>query len=228
MSKVVFEGFSHGTIEFFAGIMINNDKAWFDEHKKDYEQYVLNPLKDFVTDLIPTMIKIDPEFEARPEKCIPRINRDIRFSKDKSPYKTSMWLSFKRGGKEWMGYPGYYFEINANGYGYGMGFYDASKETMDNLREIITGDKKQFDKAIKFMKEHDGFGLGGEMYKKPLRDDLSADVANWYQRKSVYVLCDRPIIEDVFNRKIFFEVEKVFGDMALLYKLFLGCVKTIE
>mgnify|MGYP001567660317 CR=1 FL=1 len=59
--------------------------------------------------------------------------KDTRFSKDKSPFKCTMWITFKRPNKEWKGAPAYFFEIPTESYRYGMGFYSAGKETMDKL-----------------------------------------------------------------------------------------------
>ena len=80
-----FNGFSPKTLKFLKGLEVNNNKTWFQKHRADYEEYVLQPLRDLVTYLGDFMLVIDPCFEITPavNKTISRIYRDTRFSKDK-------------------------------------------------------------------------------------------------------------------------------------------------
>ena len=102
-----FAGFTPETFEFFAGLRENNYKPWFEEHKPVYELEVLQPLKALVFAMTPAMYSIDSQMNFRPNKIISRIYRDIRFSKDKSPYKTNMWITFQRMVSDWECYPGF-------------------------------------------------------------------------------------------------------------------------
>lgn len=92
-----FSGFSPKTLKFLRGLKTNNNKAWFQAHRADYEKYVLQPLRDLVIDLGDFMLDIDPFFEITPSvnKTISRIYRDTRFSKDKSPFRSTVWFTFK-------------------------------------------------------------------------------------------------------------------------------------
>ncbi|MDA8210412.1 MAG: DUF2461 domain-containing protein [Clostridia bacterium] len=89
-----FKGFSKSTLDFLKNLKANNNKVWFETHKQDYQEYLLKPLKDLVMDLSSFMLSIDPYLETKPavNKTISRIYRDTRFSKDKSPYKSTMWI----------------------------------------------------------------------------------------------------------------------------------------
>ena len=78
--------FTEKSTEFFKMISLNNNKAWFEEHKKEYQDYLKTPLKELSEDLTPIMLDIDADFISQ----ISRINKDIRFSKDKKPYKTAL------------------------------------------------------------------------------------------------------------------------------------------
>ncbi|MEI6521625.1 MAG: DUF2461 domain-containing protein, partial [bacterium] len=124
--------FDKKTINFLQNLKENNDKVWFKENENDYRGFVLEPLQDLVEDLSDTMLDIDDEIETNPAigKTISRIYRDIRFSKDKSPFRSNMWITFKRPIKDWQDYPGFFFEIAPDHYCYGMGFYNASIKTM--------------------------------------------------------------------------------------------------
>ena len=74
-------------IAFFLELEVNNHKEWFHENKKRYEQYVKEPFYNFVAEMIKRINKDDPSIAIEPKEAIFRINRDIRFSKDKQPYK---------------------------------------------------------------------------------------------------------------------------------------------
>jgi uncharacterized protein (TIGR02453 family) len=128
-----FKGFSPKTLKFLRAIKANNNKAWFEAHRNDYEEYVLGPLRDLVTDLGDFMLDIDPRFEVEPavNKTISRIYRDTRFSKDKSPFRSTVWITFKNRNKDWTtNVCGYFFELSMDSYRYGMGFYDAAPSIM--------------------------------------------------------------------------------------------------
>jgi len=98
-----FNGFSPKTLKFLRGLKANNNKAWFQAHREDYDAYVLGPLQDLVADLGEFMLDIDPRFEITPavNKTISKIYRDTRFSKDKSPFRSTVWITFKNQNKDW-------------------------------------------------------------------------------------------------------------------------------
>lgn len=77
-------------ISFFKELSQNNNTDWFNAHKKDYEKEVKKPFESFIARLILEMNTLTPEITISPSEAIFRINKDIRFSADKSPYKTEM------------------------------------------------------------------------------------------------------------------------------------------
>ena len=131
-----FNGFLPQAPGFLERLAANNNKAWFDEHRDQYEELLLEPLKLLVGDLTETMRAIDPALITIPavDKTISRIYRDTRFSRNKSPCRTCLWITFKRRSPDWKQAPCFFFELTADSYRYGMGFYSASRETMDNLQ----------------------------------------------------------------------------------------------
>lgn len=146
-------GFSEASIRFLWEIRLNNHSAWFTAHKQDYQQYLLEPMKNLVTELAGTMKQLDPWLEVTPgvNKTISRIHRDIRFSRDKSPYRDRIWITFKRKIKDWQDAPAYFFEITPEFYRFGMGFYQASKETMNGFRAALLEKTDDFQKASVFV-----------------------------------------------------------------------------
>ena len=141
-----FSGFSAETLGFLRGLETNNNKTWFEAHRSEYQEHLLRPFQLLVAGLSEPMLAIDPLFETRPQidKTISRIYRDTRFSKDKSPFRARMWLTFKRPSRDWKTAPAYFFEISPDRYRYGMGFYSATKATMDRLRQMMDDQNREF------------------------------------------------------------------------------------
>ena len=97
-----FNGFSPETLDFLRNLKENNGKVWFEAHKQDYQDYLLDPLRNLVMDMNEFMLTIDPYFDTTPaaKRPISRVYRDTRFSKDTSLYRSAMWMTFKRWSKD--------------------------------------------------------------------------------------------------------------------------------
>ena len=184
-----FTGFGPETFRFLHELAAHNERAWFAEHKSEYERDLLCPLQSLAADLGPTLVAIDPEIEIAPVvgKTIARIQRDTRFSHDKSPYKTTHWITFRRPRKDWQDAPAFFFELSATGCRYGMGFYLASRPTMNALRQRIDADPAEFRAAIACLNAPNPLAIEGETYHRPLKHDLPPDIDPWYHRKNLYL-----------------------------------------
>ncbi|GKX53610.1 hypothetical protein SOASR029_39190 [Budvicia aquatica] len=212
-----FSGFNQQALTFLQDVRIQNSKDWFDEHRSIYDDQILTPFRLLVDDLSQSMLMIDPEFETRPAigKTLSRIHRDTRFSHDKSRYRSHMWLTFKRHSKDWKDAPVYFFEIAPDFYRYGLGYYSASKSTMDLFRQLINRDEKAFLKVASCCKSP--FELVGESYKRPLVKEQAAKLADWYNRKSFAVMHTSRDMEMVFDNGLITHLEKGFKQLAPLY-----------
>ncbi|MFT3826487.1 MAG: DUF2461 domain-containing protein [Chitinophagaceae bacterium] len=140
------------TLKFLKGLNKNNNKPWFDEHRKDYEE----ARKDFITfiqHIIDQHGKLDSSIrELHAKDCLFRINRDIRFSKDKSPYKTNFGASIDKGGKKSI-YAGYYLHIEPGGQSFaGGGLWMPMPAEMKKVRQEIDYCFDEFSKIIKAKK----------------------------------------------------------------------------
>ncbi|HEX9080075.1 MAG TPA: DUF2461 domain-containing protein, partial [Desulfuromonadaceae bacterium] len=196
-------------------------KAWFEAHRQEYEEHLLEPLKALVSDLAGPMLAIDPELVTIPavDRTISRIYRDTRFSRNKSPYKTCLWITFKRQSPDWKTAPCFFFEIRADCYRYGMGFYGAERETMDNLRRYIENKPAEFRRAVACLGKQGTFVLEGERYKRPLDPALPDDLQEWHQRKNVYVVRNRVADGRLFTRAICDDLREGFRLLAPVYEL---------
>ena len=216
-----FRGFTEQTIRFLHNVREHQSKEWFERNRPVYERELLEPMRDLVADLSGTMLTIDPQLETRPAvgKTISRIHRDTRFSRDRSPYRDAMWITFKRRSERTDG-PAFFFELRTDGYRYGMGFYSASKATMDKLREWIDEETDDFRRTTAFYERQNSFVIEGERYKRVLDPDKPVSVLEWYQRKNIYLVCNREIDGLLFSPKLAEEMATGFEMLGDLYHAF--------
>lgn len=215
----VFTGFSPETLNFLKNLAASSNKTWFEAHRQDYQDFLMQSLRNLVTELGDFMLSIDPylEITAAVNKTISRIYRDTRFSRDKSLFKSNMWITFKRQGKDWKDAPCFFFEIFTNWYRYGMGFYSASPSTMSKFREKIDENPEEFLKVLSFYSKQKNFVLEGKKYKKIFNKNLSEEIQNWYQRKNFYLVCNRNIDKRLFSRDLADDLKSSYILIAPLY-----------
>jgi len=172
-SEPQFHGFTKDTIRFFEELAGNNTTTWFASNKERYTHQVMKELRELAWDLQPVLMAIDPRLETRPEKAISRIYRDLRFSHDKSPYKTTMWITYKRLNKTWQDYPSFFFELSGSSYRYGMGFYSATRATMDLFRESIDKNPGIFRCTFNTILGEGSCFIEGYIYKNRIPNDIT-------------------------------------------------------
>jgi len=139
-----------GFFEFFIELTVNNQKRWFDENKTRYESEVKQPFLEFVEQLITKMAEINNDYSGLSAKeCIFRIYKDVRFSKDKTPYKTHCSASLHIGGRKTMWPGGIYLELGAESCAIYSGVYMPEKEALLQFRSNIASNPTRLEKAIK-------------------------------------------------------------------------------
>jgi uncharacterized protein (TIGR02453 family) len=155
------------TVEFLKKLEKNNNREWFTANKKLFEN-ANNNIIALTDNLIGRIAKFDPAIAGLdPNPCVFRIYRDIRFSKDKSPYKANLGAFISPGGRKTMS-PGYYFHVQP-----GMFFAAAGKHLPDvvellKIRTAIAANPKEFFKIVESKKFVERFGgLDGERLTKP-------------------------------------------------------------
>jgi uncharacterized protein (TIGR02453 family) len=150
-----------GTLNFLKGLKKNNNKVWFDEHRPAYEEAKAD-FAQFIQLIIDKQAKNDPSIGSIHAKdCMFRINRDIRFSKDKTPYKTNMGASINRGGKKSV-FGGYYFHCQPGESFVGGGLWMPMPPELKKLRQEIDYCFDDFKKIINAKKFKN---IYGDLYK---------------------------------------------------------------
>jgi uncharacterized protein (TIGR02453 family) len=161
--------FSAAFLKFFKDLSKNNSTEWFNENRKIYEKEVKKPFADFVGEIINRIRKYDPELQIKPGDAIMRINKDIRFSKDKTPYNTHVAANISRMGKKDKSYPGFYFQISPEGVSIYGGAYAVENDRLQKMRKYIAANLKGFSAAYndKSFKEKFGSILGEKNKRIP-------------------------------------------------------------
>jgi uncharacterized protein (TIGR02453 family) len=158
--------FEKGFLDFFAALQNNNSKEWFDANRTSYEKCVKEPFKLFVSEMIARISALDSNIRVEPKECIYRINRDIRFSKDKTPYKTNVSANIGVGGRKNMVHPGVYIELSAHDLRIYSGVYMPEKDQLHRIRTSIDTNLSEFQSLISDKKFVKNFGeIRGEANK---------------------------------------------------------------
>jgi len=140
--------FSPDILDFFAELELNNDRSWFEANKKRYESSVKRPMENFAGGVIERMQAIDPAINMTPKDAVFRIYRDVRFSKDKSPYKTNAGLYVSSSGRDHHGRPGIYFHVDARQMGIASGFYQPQPAHVKAIRLLIASQPDEFNRLV--------------------------------------------------------------------------------
>ncbi len=145
------------TIRFLRSLQKNNNKEWFDVHRKEYEA-ARKDMEAFVAKLIEAHGHSDSSIASiKAKDCLFRINRDIRFSKDKSPYKTNFGASINADGRKAMT-PGYYVHIEPGKSFAGGGLYMPAPEDLRKVRQEIEYHTDEFRKILESKKFRSIYG----------------------------------------------------------------------
>lgn len=133
---------------FFKDLAKNNNKEWFDANRKRYEESVKEPFHRFTAEAIKRISKLDKAMAIEPKEAIFRINRDIRFSKDKTPYKLNVSAIISPAGRKDHTQPGIYYELGPDGVKFYGGAYLPDRDQLQRIRTAIMRDGKGFRKVI--------------------------------------------------------------------------------
>lgn len=190
---------------FFMGLAANNNKDWFAENKKLYEKEVKEAFAKFLTDLFQRIKeKYDPTFDLQVKDAVFRINKDIRFSKDKSPYKLHVSAVVSKHGRLDMQDPGMYIQFGMEEIWIGGGLYEPEKENLEKVRTHIAKNIDRVKQILgdKNFKKFYPNGIEGQAIKripKELKDAFEKEplVAN----KQFYFMAVYEEDENIILRK---------------------------
>jgi uncharacterized protein (TIGR02453 family) len=159
--------FTPAFLNFFKDLAKNNTTEWFNANRKTYEKEVKKPFADFVEDMILRIHEQEPEVRIKPSDAIMRINKDIRFSKDKTPYNTHVAANISQFGKKDKSYPGFYFQLSPEGVAIYGGAYMIENDKLEKIRSHIATHLKEFSALYSDPRFKEKFGaIQGEQNKR--------------------------------------------------------------
>lgn len=204
----MFQGYTDETFEFFMAIRFNNNRAFFHENYDWYQRAVRTPSIELAQALGDIVEDIDPELERRPYRCLSHINRDIRFSTDKSPYRDYLWISFKRPGADDGRKLALYFELNDDCGSYGMGFYRENPEMMGALRKRMELNPQEVLDVLNGIGDFDLTLVNGRRVKAP--NSVPPGLKPWYAAKGFYFSKDIRDFDLIKSPRLFDEIRDGF------------------
>ena len=190
-----FSGFPPQVYAFLAELEQNNDREWFEENRERYESEVRGPALEFIETMQAPMQKLSPHFRVVAKKVggsLMRIHRDVRFSKDKSPYKTNVGIQFRHESGCDVHAPGFYVHISPEETFLGVGTWHPAGDALKSIREHLSKHGQDWKKALSLKSFRENFELAGDSLKRAPKG---------YDP-------EHPMIEDL-RRKDFIAVSKI-------------------
>lgn len=189
-----FEGFKPAAFTFLRGLAKNNTKTWFDARREIYELEVREPMKALVEEMDTRFARFGPEIIGDPKKSLFRINRDIRFSRDKSPYKTHAACWFNHGnatrqvGQEAeAGSAGFYFHLEPGASFLGAGIWMPPRGQLGKIRDALVDDTRGFSAVVEAPSIRRRYGTledEGKLTRVPRGYDPEHPAAGWLRYQS--------------------------------------------
>jgi uncharacterized protein (TIGR02453 family) len=213
--------FPKKTAGFLNKLSKNNRREWFQANRELYDSDFLEPVIQFVIEMGDKLIDLDPEIAAIPkiDKSIFRLHRDVRFSKNKQPYKTNAGIYFWNSKAKKMESSGFYLHLEAKSFGAGVGIYLFPPHILKRYRKVVSNPARagELHKVIKNLKKK-GYSVLGEHYKKiPKGYDgdfphseylLYNGIHGWYEGRNYKEISDGKAVSKIY---------KIFKDMSPLH-----------
>lgn len=182
-----FDGFPPQGLKFLRSLKKNNNRAWFAEHKGDYEEFVKFPMQSLIAALKQPIERFAPDINVDPGRALFRIYRDTRFSKNKQPYKTHVAAVLHPKG-HWSGSAGYYVHIEPGNIYVGGGIYMPDGDQLKKIRSAIAERSAEISSIIDHKSFRKKFGTlqGDKLHRAPLGYPSDHPMLKLLKYKSFY------------------------------------------
>lgn len=145
---IQFKGLPADFFAFFEELIANNERAWFATNKARYQQSVVAPMTYLVADMAPRLARISKHYIADPKRALFRIHRDVRFAKDKSPYKTHAAAQFRHEVGRDVHAPGFYVHAGPDEIYVGAGIWMPPAPQLKSVRDRIAKDTAAWRRIV--------------------------------------------------------------------------------
>lgn len=201
-----FIGFKSEALDFLIENRINDSKAFYEQNKYKYVEFVKKPFYELIDKMAPKMLEIDERFMINHAKMLSRVRRDTRFSKDKTLYRDNAWIVFVRDKNNWSSMPSIYFEISPSGFGYGMGYYKTPNDTLETMRHMILSEDEMFLSAFNSVNQNKKFELYGQEYKRPKHPEAKSEYQKWLNKKTMGICYMSQEFDKLFSGSFYDEM----------------------
>lgn len=186
-------GFTPATFAFLADLAANNSREWFEAHRDRYLHDLVEPAQRFILAVGERLDRVSPSLRADPRRVggsMFRIHRDLRFSKDKTPYKTHAGIQFRHAAGKDAHAPGLYVHVEPDGCFVGLGVWRPASAPLRAIRTAVADDPDRWDAAVEAL-ETGGFTLAGEsLVRMPRGFDADHPRADDLKRKDFIGVAD--------------------------------------
>lgn len=212
-----FNGFPDTGLGFLRSLKRHNTREWFVERKQVYETQVRLPMLQLVADLTTEMWDYAPEHAIEPQRALYRINRDTRFSDDKSPYKTHIAAIFPHRRLSKNAGASFYFNVSPDSIEVAAGIYSPDAGELRRIRQYLLTEHRRLEEIVRHIEgSQTAASLEGEKLKRSPRGFPAEHPAlEWLRRKAFYYDVQLPS-GIAASRQIFHEVSKHFRLFAPL------------
>jgi len=213
---MAFDGFPRDFFAFFRELKTHNERPWFEANKQRFRDSVQAPMSQFIAEMAPRLRKISKHFTADPRPnggSMFRIYRDVRFAKDKRPYKEHAACHFRHAAGNDVHAPGFYMHFAPGEVMFGGGMWVPPSDALAKVRDAIASDSAAWKKVKTdktFVRRFGDIADGDALLRPPRGYDP-----------------EHPFIEDI-KRKSFFAMEEADAKLASSPKLLDAVTKTFE
>lgn len=221
-----FKGFPKDFFAFFKELKANNNRVWFEDNKPRFRDNVQAPMSAFISAMAPRVAKISKNFNCDPRPnggSMFRIYRDVRFSKDKSPYKLHAACHFRhRGGKD-VHAPGFYMHFSPSETVFGGGSWMPDPDALASVRQAIAQKPAAWKKVLddKAFRKHFDHVEGEALSRPPRGFEADSPFIDDIKKKSYYAMREEGA-KLAQSPKLLDEITDTFKSVSPLMKYLCG------
>lgn len=207
----MFEGFSPETVDFLWGIRMNNNREWFLEHKKEYINFLYEPMKALGKDLFVPFADMPGNLLK-----VSRIYRDARLHHP-VPYKESLWICIRQDVQWWAENPCLFFEIRPEGISYGLLLWKPSVSMLEAMRKDMAAHPKEILKLLENARKATGIPISASLYKRPKEAPIPELSPCFAWKGNIACVKEEPVSPDIFGPELGLRVREFLEKLIPLY-----------
>lgn len=199
VASLSFRGFYPDTFGFLAGLVHNNEKAWFEAHKDDYRRLVVEPALAFITEMDAVVRSVSPHYRGVAKKAggsLMRIYRDVRFGHDKTPYKTNVGIQFRHLRAADVHAPGWYVHLSLEECFVGAGTWRPEPGDLMSIRRLLAAQPGAYCEAVSAASRRGLIPAGDSAVRTPRGFDPDHPAVSEIKRKDFLV--SAPLAPELF------------------------------